>query len=52
VLQLASGGADEDDVLGQQRPAELRMRMPLTRHERMFVWTDHDMNRQCAVPVV
>jgi hypothetical protein len=36
VLQLARSGFDELQVLGQERRAVSRMRVPLTRHERMF----------------
>jgi hypothetical protein len=36
ALQLARSGFDELQVLGQGRRAVSRMRMPLTRHERMF----------------
>jgi hypothetical protein len=38
VLQLARSGFDQLQVLGQERPAESRVRMPLTCHERMFAW--------------
>ena len=39
MVELAGGRIDEVDVLGQERAAKSRMRMPLTSHERMFART-------------
>jgi hypothetical protein len=35
VLELARSRFDEREVLGQERPAESRVCMPLARHEHM-----------------